>query len=386
MNPFTHEFQVDEVSKVISFGGVVFDKFCMVPSAMSAIDFMQCSNTLPTYVRKARAFSDKFGITPAKFRKVFNAIMMRVWVDPIKEHANRFAYNSQAKIQPFIVKKIWSNLETIEQAKKDGIYNIVPWIIEKGEPPQILKEQFGKGVWKKLCKQSMTRNSLIAKGTSRFHFETSIDTAIAMPSYILKRGGNSPISWEESTLWLVKNKLISGKDFTKGKYSVSKDAHKFSHYYTDTKRMASELGRMFSCNWPPAKLEEKHGEYVKLINLKRYSPLPIDCLKGFSVNKVVHKGFTTKLLDSAALVHEEGAVMHHCVGSYTSSVIDGKYLVYSITEDGKRSSTLAFYRYSENDPWLFSQHYGYCNGHITDKHESELKEVLLSLLNKVDEK
>jgi hypothetical protein len=381
MKDFKHEFQVDESTKTIKFAGVVFNKFRMLNKASDSRDVMGFHEIAAGHARWARAFSDEYQITPAKFKKVFNALMMRVWVDPIKEHANRFAYNSRRKLNPWMIQKIWTNIHIVEQAKRDGIYNIVPWILEKEEHPQGLKEDLGKSVWKKLCKQSMTRNKFIAAGAKRFRYEGSVEDAIALPSYILKRGGNCTFQWTSSTKWLVENKLLNSSQLNTRGTSFSNQI-RLARYYEDTKRMAGELVKGFSHNWSPDKMKEKHAEYVRLINLKRYSPEPFECMKAFKVKEVHHKGYVATLLNSAALVHEEGEVMHHCVGGYASSVAQGNYLVYSVTKGGKRSSTIAFSRYKAEDmPWNFNQHYGYCNAHIEDEHESQLKEIILGQLN-----
>ena len=391
MKDFKHEFKVNEAIKTISFAGVEFDKFRLLDKASQVADIMGFHGRTPIHMRWARAFSDEYRITPAKFKKVYNAVMMRVWVDPIKEHANRFAYNSRRKLNPWMIQKIWTNLEIVEQAKKDGIYNIVPWILEKEEHPQGLKEDFGKSVWKKLCKQSMTRNKFIAAGAKRFRYEGSVEDAIALPSYILKRGGNCTFQWTSSTKWLVENKLLNSSQLNTRGTGFSNQI-RLARYYEDTKRMAGELGKGFSHNWSPDKMKEKHAEYVRLINLKRYSPEPFECLKGFNVQVVQHKGYVATLLNSAALVHEEGEVMHHCVGGYASSVAQGNYLVYSVTKGGKRSSTIAFRQQGildQNEPgkviqnytWTFNQHYGYCNAHIENEHEADLKDIILQQLN-----
>lgn len=384
MKPFTNEFVVDREIKSISFADVEFNTFQMLNKASDVRSIMGFFETSGN-VRWARAFSDKYGITPAKFKKVFNALMMNVWVDPIKEHANRFAYNSRKKLNPWMIKKIWINLEIVEQAKRDGIYNIVPWILEKEDHPQGLKEDFGKSVWKKICKQSMTRNKFLASGAKRFRYgENNIQTALELPSYMLKKGGNCHFQWTASTKWLFDNKQLNSKNFVRN----NREQVLLARTYEDTKRMSEELGKSFNHNWSIDKMKEKHTEYVKLVNLKRYSPEPFNCLKDFSVKEVSHKGYIATLLDSASLVHGEGQAMHHCVGGYVESVRQGRYLVYSITKDGKRSSTVAFSKaydpsgLSDYKEWMFNQHYGYCNAHIQDEDEKEISGLILSQLNK----
>lgn len=56
-------------------------------------------------------------------------------------------------------------------------------------------------------------------------------------------------------------------------------------------------------------------------------------------------------------------------------------VVYSVTKDGKRSSTIAFRRWDNTEDWVFNQHYGYCNAYIEDGDEKEFKDIILNLLN-----
>lgn len=385
-----YNFEIDKQNKVIRFSDIEIKSFRMFKDAKDVLSFVSAWDLpfdgIPKnhYNKRARAFSDKYGITAAKFKTVVNAKMLEVWYDPIKEHANRFAFNNQKKLNPYTLAIIWECLPEIEQAKKDGIYNIVPWIIQKGKNPQELKEEFGKSVWKKLAHQSMTRNKLLAAGSKRFHYrEENIQSALNLPSYILKRGAISRFQWNWTTEYLLKHGLLNGKHFKRSPENT-RNQHRLVNTIQDTKRMAETLGRGFDVSWNPEKMKEKHEEYTHLIQLKKYSPEPYAHLKDFCVKSVEHNGYVATILDSAALVHEEGKVMHHCVGGYAEYVAQGKYIVYSVTKEGKRSSTIAFNCWDDSGVWKFNQHYGYCNAHIEDQDEKDIKNYILNLLNRVE--
>lgn len=379
------DFIVDKESKTIRFADKEFKRFKLYADAKKVLSDFDSYNLSAVYKHKnpyARAFSDKYGITAAKFKSVFNAKMLSLWIDPIKEHANRFAYDSNGKLKDYMVAIIWEMLPEIEQAKKDGIYNIVPWILHEGKNPQELKEHFGKSVWKALCKQTMTRNKFIASNSKRFRYgEENINSALKLPSYLLKRGGNQQFSWDWATNYLIENKMLNGAHFKPLKSSSIREQVRMRNILIDTKRMAGTLGKGFSFSWSPEKMIQKHEEYVELINLKRYSPEPYECLKGFKVKQVEHEGYVATLLDSAALVHKEGKEMHHCVGGYASYVAEGNYLVYSITKNDERSSTIAFRKWVGDEDWQFNQHYGLCNAHVVDEKEKEFRDILIKLLN-----
>lgn len=385
--PFKNEFIVNEANMTISFAGKEFNNFRMLDKASQAMDAMAYWPGTVAGVRPARAFSDEYEITPAKFVKVHNALMMKLWIAPIEDHVNRFGYTCMKKISPHIVKAIWNSKEIIEQAQKDGNYNIAPWIIKTGQSPKELKESMGKSVWKNLCKQSMTRNKFLAFSGNRIRYdETDLQTASEIPSYILKCGNQAPFPWSDATIWAIKNKLLNSKSLSSRK--TLREILSWVDAYRDTKRMAPQVGKGFNPNWKPDVLERKHAEYINLINLKKYSPEPFECLKDFKHKVFQYKGFTATILDSPALVRGEGEAMHHCVGGYSDMVAAGNYLVYSVTKDGKRSSTIAFMLHkdqaglSSHTEWQFNQHYGYCNAYIEDKDELEFKDIILKEVNK----
>lgn len=63
-------------------------------------------------------------------------------------------------------------------------------------------------------------------------------------------------------------------------------------------------------------------------------------------------------LSTQQAIFEEGTTMHHCVASYTSSVLDDKYYVYAMTEPERLTIGL---KISINGVWVIDQIKGYGN-------------------------
>ena len=65
---------------------------------------------------------------------------------------------------------------------------------------------------------------------------------------------------------------------------------------------------------------------------------------------------------------------------------NGNYLVYSVTRDGKQSSTLGINIKKKSDSkgkeYTFSQHYKHCNQRVTCLEEQKLAQDILSILNR----
>jgi len=389
VKPFQHTFTVDEEMRTLHFAHLTSSKFKMFRDIKEAINSLGVDGGFGSIKNLYKTFTNTYGITPSNFKRVYNAKMLSMWVDPVKEHVQRFAYNSRRKVNDYIVHDIWKHKDLIDQAVLDGQHNLIPFIIHTGKNPEQLKQMYGKSVWKQICKNSMTRNKLII-GSNRFwksteHRDDSL-VILSLPSYILKRGGNSVLSWDNSAQWLIDNRLINHKT------NNMSHASRWQNTYRDTKRMSTQVGKPFSHSWTPDKLKAKHKEFTKLINLKKYSPEPFPLLSSFKVKQLEYKGYTATLLDSPFLIRNEGEVMHHCVGGYSEAVAQGRYLVYAVTKDGEKTSTIGINIATVVDPsrlltnikgkYSFRQHYGHCNKHIECPDEKEIAKRVIKQLNK----
>lgn len=369
---FQHEFIVDKESKVIRFADKSFSQFDVLKSVSSVVSMF---GIYGSDKQRYKQFYQQYGITPTHFKKCYNAIMKELWIVPVEKHVKRYAFGCNRKLQPAIVDKIWEAKNIIDQCEKDGVENIIPLVIAFGEDTASLKERFGKGAWKRITKQSMTRNSYIAR---RGDMIKDISLILDWPSYILKKGGTSGIQWNESGKWIIDQGLYPKSTVTYN-YPQMRDMSRHMHLFQDTECMARELGKGFSAKWGVEKMQQKHDEYTKLIMLKRYSPNVCKCLEDFKHKTFEHEGLTATLCDSPLSVHEEGQIMHHCVGSYASSVDAGNYLVYSIKKDGVRLSTLGLRK--KGNLWRYDQHYGYCNSHVQDENANVLVTNIIEKIN-----
>jgi hypothetical protein len=64
-------------------------------------------------------------------------------------------------------------------------------------------------------------------------------------------------------------------------------------------------------------------------------------------------------IQDGASLYQEGAAMHHCVGTYCDQVQDGDLYIYSIRRNGERVATLALIRH-DNEAYI-EQIRGPCN-------------------------
>ena len=272
------------------------------------------------------------------------------WVDPSKLEAVR------------------NNLEVITQTIEDGNYHLLPFIVFTGSTTKDLKKHYGKGLWKKLCKNSHYRNKAIAESgavSTIADYPTSVIKLVNTLKYIDQH------CKKELADWYTK--------YFKGKWTTMsvRDITNSYYYVMDTKRMAEQLGYRFDLNMDYDSLKQLHDKYAKAIRDRQYSSEPFEWLS--SIPKQHTQGdYSIVLLDNPKAIREEGDAMKHCVASYVYLVARKEYLVYSIMKNGERVSTVGYCR--QRGEWEIQQQYGKCNSIIQDDAE---KFIALEMLNKL---
>lgn len=271
--------------------------------------------------------------------------------------------------------------ELLQQCRKDGIANVIPIVAYFGKSPQELKKSLGEQAWKKLCKNSYSRNRLLfLKSTSRV---TPVDWD-AVPSTILKgRTQWTPEVYE----WLIKTQDCHLKSITTD-YNIQREAS----YYLDTKRMCIDAGEAFNPNWSKRRMKEEHDRLSRIqqeIANRRAAEHDAEYAKLLEKDfRELHCGLTPVHFDSGVVatplvnmqqVQGEGSKMHHCVGSYANMCAKGTYLVWHLTK-GSVETTLGISVYKGE--YKFSQHYGHCNAIIEDQ---DLKDAAVFIVNMLNE-
>jgi hypothetical protein len=326
-----------------------------------------------------KKFTSQYKITPSAFMKVHNAIKTQQWIDPVRGLSKRLCFGFNRKPNPSLMEKLHTHLPVIKEIQTDKIDNIIPISFFLGLTPKELKSTLGKGLWKKLCRNTFTRNLLIAKSSRLGYYNESvlerIEVLNQLPSSVLKRGYKSPVQFSEAGVWLCNNNLHKREDI-----------RNIQHIFDDTRNMASQVGKKFTPEkWSLNKLREKHEEYSQIINDRKYSPQALPSMKNITIKEDKYKGYSINLLESPLLIRNEGSEMHHCVGSYVDRVAIGDYLVYSVTKDEKKTSTLGINinKLAGKTTYSLSQQYGHCNSYVKGD-EAEVAGYIIGKLNKVE--
>lgn len=341
---------------------------------------------------------DELGVSAKLYKRMINQLIYKVFVarfdNDIMKH---FCFNPKGKpqqIQPYALRQLNNCYDYIVQAKKDGNWNITPFIYNLEEDPKFLKEHFGKGLWKKFCKNSFSRNQLICK-TSRDQAVEGFKLMNEIPSSLLK--------WRVGANLTIME-LQWCKQHMKGLWTDRRAIHNACQLVADTHRMAMQLNENFNLNWDRERMQREHNRFVELQNERwragvalRFQYVEtigdfswIENIKAHKLDCFEYEGYTYELLDTVDKIKEEGADMHHCVGTYAPRSSRGEYAVYSVKKDGKKYSTLGIDRgksvtvQNEKVPviYSFNQHYKACNQVIDDVDCTEGAKILIKQLNK----
>ena len=333
---------------------------------------------MTAHINKVRC--DEFGTSFIAEYKHFMRLQYKAYISDIPKIVTNNYIKGWYKpnklshgIVPERLKVVQGNIENINQTIKDGNSHILPFVVFTGKTAEDLKKEYGKGLWKRLCKNSHYRNKLIEESNAvsvMVNYPTSV---IKIVNRISGCGRINAEFKKELADWYTKH--------FKGKWTTLTHGDIIDIYncVKDTKQMAEQLGYKFKLNMDYVSLKQLHDKYAKAIRDRQYSSEPFDWLK--DIPKQLNEGdYSIVLLDNPRSIREEGDIMKHCVASYTNVVADKKYLVFSVQKDGVRTSTVGYTR--QNDMWIIHQHYGKCNKRVTDDDEISIVKRMFNELNK----
>lgn len=318
-----------------------------------------------------------FGLTHVSQKtliKLLKGKMYETFVKDIPESIKmRLCFSGKnGRLSPNNVNAVNKALPLLKQAAEDGQYNIMPYIMEFNLPPDKLREMFGKGLWKKLCSFTLSRNKLImsyAKAvplTTQDLYKPKVDARVevikictGMPSSLLKQQMDIALTRYFAT-------------HCTGFWNKRRDLLDRAVIIQDTLRMHSELeegSNRDPMTWSYDKMKMIHDEYAKRMHLKKYPTTRFYWANHPVLEQFTYEGYTVTPLLSEFDIGMEGEMMRHCVGSYAKLSAVGQYLVYSVTKGEEKHSTIGFrMTLVDNIPFnvTVEQHYMRFNARVPD--------------------
>ena len=297
-----------------------------------------------TKAERSKAYSaiaDVLGTSCSNFVKMFNGAMYKTFIAPMERMHNRLAVkgtggstNSPIRDASMVI-LIHNNRHIIKSYLADNNDHLAGFGLFLGDA-QSAKRILGKGLWKRLNRNSMTRNDLIVKHTLQ---------AVTNPetnNYDSYKEAISALNDVPSTLLVTLNKYsamvaalhtmrISGytdliknaiKHINKplGKISAE-EIDTITHQVRDAHRM---LRGRFNTQWSISRIHLEHQEAIRaeMIRTQPDNPFPyVDLVP----NTIKENGFVFELCKNGVEVSMLGADQHHCVGSYSSECYNNRY-------------------------------------------------------------
>jgi hypothetical protein len=292
----------------------------------------------------------KYTRVPQKqFMKLVNGKMYEAFVKTIPEPLRMKLCYGRNGFSTLKVNKVLSTLPILEQAHVDKQTHLMPFLMSSRRTPQELKVILGKGLWKKLCANTYSRNRALAESSSIDYwqhndmqhgdFKREIGFLNTVPTSLLKY-----TSYSHGTLdWLRVN--------CKGIWNKPADLKRQADIFRDTARMLSAETATQSesdlqvkmINWSCKRVQEEHDLATKRTFARRYSKDQYNWSNHVHIGPFSFEGYLVTPLFNSYDIAQEGQAMQHCVGSYAYQSQRGDYIVFSVTKDGERHSTIGMF-------------------------------------------
>lgn len=267
----------------------------------------------------------------------------------------------------------------IPQAEKDGLKNIVPFILFYGWSPQVLKRKIGAPTWKKIANNTMQHNRAVV----RFLAKTN-------------RYGEklNNIKYIDDLMGFSFKEMITPKWFS-CKHSVYcvyarrtvKEGDRFDKWIVrDTILNANRLALPYSKKWSWRKWKEKHDEYSDKWQIRVFEEIDVDYEEVFSKQKSIikkieaaeFKEYNIKVISSLKDFISVSKKMEHCISSYAMDSFDGYYVAIQIkNQTTKKESTIGM---NWGKKLTLEQHKGFRN-RPPSKEDVAFGKNLVSFLN-----
>lgn len=363
----------------------------------------------------SKEFFKKYGITLKQAVPLFNKMMYARVIGHYERHSSLYRGRG-GKVTLCRFQNVVEMVDTLDEAVQDGNKHLTPFIAFHKETLPEIRSRYGKGLWKKLCKNSYSRNLTIIRMIEKSRFgefhgddgeslrklaselneipSTALnvkhnrgDLVAAKCIVWAKKHLNRPYSQKESRL---ATRGVENKEFT---LNLVMDAY----------HMANQHGLFFSFDWSLRRMKDEHDRIdveAKRINRERTERYAaeaalrkekwaIDVVKAQNVDlsqiypqvEWELDGVTAKMLTTYDQVQKEGDEMHHCVWSYAKDAMLGCYAVVHLSGDGEES-TLGVSMYEDDGVLKFAeqQHYRAYNQIVKSEiHRNLAKSVVESL-------
>lgn len=342
-------------------------------------------------------YKEQLGVSPKQFTKMWNAVVLKNYIPvDVKHIAMKYCRGRLGRYRQSRLDALKKSKDSILQLEKDGMSNLIPVALayasnhNKVFCAKTFRQEIGKSMWKRLLRNSTSRSTLIAYYVESIDktylidepVSTPLSAVIDVPSSCIPRRMDKPLICENTINVLRKERKLTTDWDTKAS---------LNNVIRDTKLMMENLEMKLPKGHTKYGIDDwkaLHEKCIDLTHKAKYSDAYIGWLRKYD-KTLKFKNLEAKVLTSKFAVKCEGEEMKHCVGGYADMVSNKRYVVWSITKDGKRYSTLGLHYDDNGQVFYINQHYKKCNGYLdNDDPAKVLANVVEKFLNgeKIDEK
>lgn len=344
-----YEIVTDERGMTVTVGPKVFDRPALYRLAERnvAVKCEICGDA-PWQDGPKAAYQFYASFLGPKFNRRFQAANYWLWLgNRMTARSANMLRRDGSHWRDYNGELVWranSALPYVNEAERDVLFNIVPVIVTFAKSPQEIRRLIGRGAWRRVANNSVTRNCRIMQAMERMR---RTEDGPADPAAFLRL--------LEFPSGVMRGVYVADDDeVIAARITPRKTAIEFQqtvHLVRDTRRM---LGRAFNPSWGFARVEREHHTATREIMRGKFSDRRFADDWTFDAD-----GFAAELLTSQLDIATEGAAQHHCVASYARQAANGGYAVFRI--EGKERATAGL-RGGRID-----QVYGACNNPISDE-------------------
>lgn len=391
-------------------------------------------------------YAEIFG---AGFDKRLWKIVYREWLGEFNEHLidlgvsevrGKGCFIGNNSKQVYMLRK---SGHLVKEVITDGLIHIAPFVMLLRRSPKELKQLLGKGLWRKLCANSKTRNKQIAVCIMRLlsnaaHYRLALESSVGCghvdaaildlfagahgvvlveilaqlnqlsSSYIPKingnyiAGSNNGCQWHDSVASFVEhcvNKESLGLQRHQWINDVAKAERKLTvrradgsgsfvddlrALFDDSLMMAQELGAEINFSWSYKRMKREHDDMSFEMAKKDYTSEPFINTDKFPVCKEFNVGDDValfELMNDSLSVGTMARRHRNCLAGFIPRLQVRDHLLYKVSI-GERESACMFTLRGGN--WIVIQHYFPFNIPV-DQSFVKAEELMLDVIaNNVD--
>lgn len=343
---------------------------------------------------------DELGCSLAKFTSMLHGASYRAYIKDNEVLHNRFGLlrgTGRLSRDSYVVKLVNYNIDILKEYISDGNAHMAGYGLTLGNA-STAKEMLGKGLWKQLCRNSLSRNDLICKILVYTSLTTkdlrrgnglSIKGLVMflnkIPSTLFKRFSAQDIM----TTYLVSKHTCTPDLIGKVVKYLNKplcriddrEIMRYNDIISDTFRM---IPTDYNPEWSIKRIIKEHKDAAGRALLSKASTKifsSVDILP----NIYSHGDFTASICKSAYDMVLLGIQENHCIGTYSRYVEHGHYIAYLITDTNGLASSIGI-KNPNSTLYLPNQHYHSYNAHVEDGARLSFGKDLIKLVSEIMKK